>query len=160
MPKRKSSSYRQGRPRGAEHPPPTHVLAEGLKPKGAAHVHGLHLPGLLCQQQCQTKSTTWPILVLRVEEEVATRLSSIISEQVTAAPAQHQPTDADSQNDTEAEFVAPSATRPPPTAPTTSQGQATSPLTLGQLVSEADTDGTTSGPDEQLSTYCQTKAKW
>ena len=47
-------------------------------------------------------------------------------------------------------FVAPSAARPPPTAPTTNQGQATSPLTLGQLVAEDDTDGTTSGTRAQL----------
>ena len=46
--------------------------------------------------------------------------------------------------------MAPSAARPPSTAATTSQGQATSPLTLGQLVSEADTDGTASGPGAQL----------
>ena len=85
-------------------------------------------------------------IVLRVEEAVGARLSDIIFEQVTAALAQHQPTDATSQDNTEAELVAPSAARP---SVAINQGQATSPLTLGQLVSEADTDGTAAGPSAQ-----------
>ena len=51
-------------------------------------------------------------IVSRVEEAVAARLTDIITEQVTAALAQHQPTDAASQDNAEAELVAPSAARP------------------------------------------------
>ena len=85
-------------------------------------------------------------IVSRVEEAVAARLSDIITEQVTAALAQHQPTDAASQDNAEAELVTPSAARP---SAATNQGQATLPLTLGQLVSEADADGTAAGPSAQ-----------
>ena len=89
-------------------------------------------------------------LVSWVAKVVAARLSDITAKQVTAALVQHQATDAASQDDTEAKFVAPSTARPLSTATTTNQGQATSPLPLGQLVSKADTDGTTTGPSAQL----------
>ena len=85
-------------------------------------------------------------IVSRVEEAVAARLSDILTEQVTAALDQYQPTDAASQDNAEAQLVAPSAARP---SAATNQGQATSPLTLGQLVSEANADGTATGPSAQ-----------